>query len=399
MHRCRSSIDLRQLPAVWRSAPPRWGNSLHSLCSYMAMFPPTLPRVFIHWLTQPGDVVYDPFSGRGTTVLEACLLGRIGFGSDANPLAWLLTAAKADPPTTVDVIRRLRELEVTRKIVDPSQAPASIRMLFHPKTLGQLMWLRRELSERSRVDRFLMAVLLGGLHHNVKKNGLPGGLTVAMPNTFAMAPGYVARYIRKHRLRAPQIDVVDFVANRITRFPVPGSGFERGRAWRQDVREQIRWPENSSGAKLILTSPPYLSVIRYGQYNWIRHWVIGSEPHQVDSCLFTSGSLGKYVDFMREAIGHLRSVLRHDGFICLVIGDVQRDNGVEIRLAEAVGENCIDGLDLRIVDIIEDRLPVERKVSRIWGKTKGRATKIDRILVLAAPSARLPRKLPMLSWS
>lgn len=70
----------------WHSAPRRWGHELHSLCSYMAMFPPSIPHFFIRWLTEPGDVVYDPFSGRGTTVLEACLLGRRGLGSDANQI-------------------------------------------------------------------------------------------------------------------------------------------------------------------------------------------------------------------------------------------------------------------------------------------------------------------------
>src|SRR5690348_16797637 len=91
--------QFQALPSVWRSAPRRWGHSLHSLCSYMAMFPPTLPHTFIRWLTDVGDVVYDPFSGRGTTVLEACLQQRIGLGSDANPLAWILSSAKANPPT------------------------------------------------------------------------------------------------------------------------------------------------------------------------------------------------------------------------------------------------------------------------------------------------------------
>ncbi|MBX3328698.1 MAG: hypothetical protein KF682_22720 [Nitrospira sp.] len=64
---------LTQLPPMWRRAPRRWGHELHSLCSYMAMFPPMLPRVFIEWLSKPGDVVYDPFSGRGTTLLESLL--------------------------------------------------------------------------------------------------------------------------------------------------------------------------------------------------------------------------------------------------------------------------------------------------------------------------------------
>src|SRR2546429_5326618 len=95
---------LRALPRRWRAAPRRWGHSMHSMCSYMAMFPPSMPHVFIDWLTEQGDVVYDPFSGRGTVPLEAGLMGRVGLGSDANPLAWVLTAAKVDPPSRAQAL-------------------------------------------------------------------------------------------------------------------------------------------------------------------------------------------------------------------------------------------------------------------------------------------------------
>jgi hypothetical protein len=85
--------NLQHLPERWRRAPRRWGHPLHSLCSYFAMFPPQLPHVFIRWLTEPGDAVYDPFAGRGTVALEAVLSGRRAYASDANPLAVALSAA------------------------------------------------------------------------------------------------------------------------------------------------------------------------------------------------------------------------------------------------------------------------------------------------------------------
>jgi hypothetical protein len=101
---------LGEIPWLWRAAPRRWGHPFHTLCSYMAMFPPSIPHTFIQWLTEPGDVVYDPFCGRGTTPLEACLSGRVGLGSDASPLAWILSAAKVDPPTLGELRSRVREL-------------------------------------------------------------------------------------------------------------------------------------------------------------------------------------------------------------------------------------------------------------------------------------------------
>src|SRR5947209_15662572 len=103
-----------RLPERWRRAPRRWGHPLHSLCSYFALFPPRVPRVFIEWLTQPGDVVFDPFCGRGTTPLEACLAGRFGVGADANPLAFSLTAAKVRAPSLREVTKRIAELRAEK---------------------------------------------------------------------------------------------------------------------------------------------------------------------------------------------------------------------------------------------------------------------------------------------
>jgi len=72
------------------TARQRQASSLHEV-SYRACFKPQLPRFFIERLTQPGEVVYDPFMGRGTTPVEAALLGRVPFSNDINPLSLTLT--------------------------------------------------------------------------------------------------------------------------------------------------------------------------------------------------------------------------------------------------------------------------------------------------------------------
>ncbi len=83
----------------------RAAHSLHEV-SYRACFKPQLPRFFIERLTDPGDVVFDPFMGRGTTLLEAVLLGRDALGNDVNPLSRVLVEARLDPPTLSEVAAR-----------------------------------------------------------------------------------------------------------------------------------------------------------------------------------------------------------------------------------------------------------------------------------------------------
>ena len=52
-------------------------SKIHQMTAYLAMFPPNLPHYFIKRFSKAGDLVFDPFSGRGTTAFEACRMGRI----------------------------------------------------------------------------------------------------------------------------------------------------------------------------------------------------------------------------------------------------------------------------------------------------------------------------------
>lgn len=69
----------------------------HNVHSFPAKFPPQLPNAFITSLTNSGDVVLDPMSGSGTTVLEAFLTGRAGVAFDIDPLALKIAQVKTVP--------------------------------------------------------------------------------------------------------------------------------------------------------------------------------------------------------------------------------------------------------------------------------------------------------------
>lgn len=76
--------------------------SAHAIHAFPAKFPPQLPRLFIKELTQPGEIVFDPMMGSGTTLLEAQLLGRHAIGSDIDPLALRIGWSKL---STVDILK------------------------------------------------------------------------------------------------------------------------------------------------------------------------------------------------------------------------------------------------------------------------------------------------------
>ena len=394
----RVGPSLRYMPERWHRAPRRWGHPLHSLCSYFAMFPPQIAHVFVSWLTQPGEIVYDPFSGRGTVPLEAILSGRIGLGSDANPLAYSLTQAKVAVPGYADIDRRLSELKQCYRNWDAAveAVPDHIAMLYAPGTLRQLVFFRTRLDRSNITDAFLVAMILGMLHANHSREGATRGFSISMPNTFAMSPGYVAKYIEENHLDKPEVDVFAMLRDRAQRLKLPIEAVVRGKAWLQDATtDPPPWLRDTK-PKLIFTSPPYLEVIKYGKYNWVRLWFLGESANEVDERLMASSSLDRYVNFMAKVCINLRAVLADDGYLCLVIGDVRRETG-QLNLAEEVWERVARPLGWYRHAIIADHLPAGQKVSRIWKNNEGRATKVDRLLLLSPTKQDLP-PLKAIRW-
>jgi hypothetical protein len=431
-----SELPRLALEPEWKDQQRLWGHSFHPMCSYLASFPAGLVHAFIARYTRPGDVVLDPFSGRGTTPLQACAEGRIGAGNDLNPFAHILTAAKVDPPTKADVKTRLASLRLawaasagewnaladsivaspgSGEILAPgpgSQAsgvsmpvrhdapvPAEVALAFHPRTLAQLLYLRAGLDPDNRADRFLLATLTGILHGKSASY-----LSAVMPNTFSMAPRYVRDFVARTSFHSPERDaftLLDDKLRRLYRQPVPAT---RGIALLGDARDAgVRFREalRSRGlperARLVVTSPPYLRVVKYGYYNWLRLWLLGYEAVAIDDLLDDAHHRDAYLVFMREVLRGLRSALADDAVIALVVGDVELDRGRPaaggVGLAESVWELAAAPEGYRLAGIALDDVAAGRKMTKLWGGEAGQATKLDRILVLATSEAGRRRAL------
>jgi site-specific DNA-methyltransferase (adenine-specific) len=297
--------------------------------------------------------------------------------------------------TRLAVLRKHQPRKLTGHV------PDEVAMLYTAKVLRQLEWLRGQLDVADRTDRFILATLLGLMHANFEPGSPPRGLSISMPNTFSMSPTYVRQYIDTHSLEAPDVDVFQMIAAKANRMGIPEAPAVRGRAWLSDARFPPGLPKP---ARLVFTSPPYLGVIKYGKYNWIRLWMLGHEPKKVDEGLVATASLTKYIQFMSDVLMGATSVVTNDGYLCLMIGDVtdRAKKKHTLNLAETVWENAAKKAGWRRLGVVNDRLPEQHKVSRIWGKAKrGNATKVDRILVLAPPGSThdLPSAPDRFSWT
>lgn len=93
-----SSIDLSVeaqvgLVEAARSSSPIVGLT-HNFYRYPARFSPLLVGSVIEALSDPGDLILDPFMGGGTTLVEAAARGRHAVGSDISTLASFVARAK-----------------------------------------------------------------------------------------------------------------------------------------------------------------------------------------------------------------------------------------------------------------------------------------------------------------
>ena len=123
-------------------------NRLHSICPYFAMFPEEFARNHIENLTDKGDLVLDPFSGRGTTLLQALLMERNALAADINPVAYCITGAKAQAPILATVLAEIGKLELqfieSKKsglLRELEKLPPFFARAFHRSTLQELLFL------------------------------------------------------------------------------------------------------------------------------------------------------------------------------------------------------------------------------------------------------------------
>jgi len=86
-------------------------HEIHSIYPYPAKFPPAVPYQLLKRFSKEGDIVFDPFSGSGTTLVEGLLHNCNVIGNDINPIALLISEIKI---TNYD----LNDFKISDKYID-----------------------------------------------------------------------------------------------------------------------------------------------------------------------------------------------------------------------------------------------------------------------------------------
>ncbi len=375
-----------------------WSNrsntdSFHPLCSYLGAFPPSLASYFIKYFTDKDDLVFDPFSGRGTTLLESRILGRNSIASDLNPIALALSRAKSHKLAIQDIFNRIDGLEndydYALFMPEANAQIDDIHLIYHPRTLAQLCYLRLVLiNSKNKIDEYLVGAILGVMHGGESKNGKSIYASISMPNTFSMSPEYVRRFVQTKQLNREFRDVFNLLRKKTIRvFEKHKHSDKESIVAESDAKKISKnkiLKSHIGKVDLLLTSPPYLGVVNYARQNWIRSWFLDKDPVEVSCNLDDDLNLFEWISFSKETLIEFKKFLKPNGVAVLVIGDVAKSKDSVIPLAREfvlmVKENKI----FKNTWVFSDYIKESSKTTKIWGNgKKGKATTIDRIVILS----------------
>jgi len=359
----------------------RQASALHEI-AYRACFKPQLPRFFIQLLTTKGDLVYDPFVGRGTTAIEAGLLGRMVVANDVNPLSIMLTRPRFDIPNSREVKERLDRIKIDRS----AKAEIDLSMFYHSQTEAEICSLRDYLRERKEVgkedhlDAWIRMVATNRLTGHSK-----GFFSVyTLPPNQAVSSESQRRINEKRNQKPDYRNTKELILTK-TRHLISGLSETQKKDMKEigdeaiflNVDSRLTKEIQNEVVQLTVTSPPFLNVVQYAEDNWLRCWFNSINANEIAKRIVMAKTLTEWSNFIGEVFQELYRITKRGGWVAFEVGEIQ---GGKINLDEyvvplglSVGFNC-EGIIINEQDFT--------KTSNIWGIRNNRSgTNTNRVVM------------------
>ncbi len=375
------NIEVNKYINEFWTAKQRQANSIHEV-SYRACFKPQLPRFFITNLTKENDYVYDPFLGRGTTIIEAGLLNRQVIGNDINPLSRILSEPRFLVPNVFSLIKYLEQIPFQKNL----KADIDLSMFYHLDTESEIVSLQNYLLEKEKnkelsdLDKWIRMVATNRLTGHSK-----GFFSVyTMPPNQAVSQKRQIK-INEKRNQKPEYRNVKEIILRKTKSLIKTIFNKQQQQLKQihktaiflnnDARETKEIPDNF--VQLTVTSPPFLDVVQYVQDNWLRGWFNSLNIQEVEKKMTMSKTIEQWTNVMQKVFNELFRITKKNGYVAFEVGEVR--NG-KVKLDEHVVPLGINSGFEPIGIIINEQ--EFTKTANIWGvSNNNKGTNSNRIVL------------------
>lgn len=260
------------LPQVERT------KHVHGLHPYLGKFIPQLVEAFLRRRFRPGERVYDPFCGSGTTLVEANAFGCDAVGCDISAFNCLLTRVKTGRHGLAALELALRgALELARREGGAGeQAPEWARRWYAARALSELLAYRAAAEALPEPARDVARVVLSRAARSAR-------LTTHFDLDFPAAPQREPYWCHKHKRECRPVEEAGKFLSRYT-----DDTLRRLRAFaavRTDrpvavLHADARTVELPGPASGIVTSPPYPGLIDYHEQHRYAYELLGLDDRR-----------------------------------------------------------------------------------------------------------------------
>jgi len=358
-------IITKYINEFWTSKQ-RQASSIHEI-SYRACFKAQLPRFFIKLFTKKNEIVFDPFSGRGTTVIEAGLLRRKIISNDINPLSGILAASRFFVPNLKDLKDRLMQIPIDRNL----RADIDLSMFYHPDTEAELVSLKKYLMDRKlsgeedHIDKWIRMVATNRLTGHSK-----GFFSVyTLPPNQAISPERQVKINQKRNQKPDYRDTRKLILRKSgallrnltdkQKQNLREAG-ESALFLQKDARKTVEI--ESESVQLTVTSPPFLDVVQYSKDNWLRCWFNSIDLQEISKKITMAKTIDKWSAVMEDVFKELYRITQIGGWVAFEVGEVRKGkiklDEYVVPLGLRVGFQC-EGIVINLQEFT--------KTSNIWG--------------------------------
>jgi len=384
----------RDLSAIdWSFTNDNTSFLTHDLHPYPAKFIPQIPGHCISRLSLPGELVFDPFGGSGTTALEAVRLGRRALSVDANAVGTLIGRVKTCnlDRTAAKELHAIR-CALTTLLVDMPSPDVICEK--HKQYIPDIPNIDKWFPLSSRGELAAIRDRIGGMESRKARDIASLALSrIVLAVSFQDSE---TRYSSKPR-EIPQGETIkrylvalDAIMQNVTRTQA-ALRYGVSEFITADTRDLTLKASGPETVDLIVTSPPYGNANDYHLYHRFRLLWLGHDPRllgkiEIGSHLRhqkESSGFDEYASEMEQTLKGMHKLLRPGRHAVLVVGDAIYKKMI-YPAAERLGERAAR-VGYESVCIIERQIHSTKRSFVAAGR---RAT-TEKLLVIRKPPKNL----------